>query len=1248
MKYPLENLGHERFQELCQALLTSTFPTAQCFPVGEADGGRDATSISTATRPTEFIVYQVKFVRRPLAENNPRKWLADVLKAEIPKVAKLIPKGATKYYLLTNIQGSGALDSGSIDTIDKLLNTNVGVPAQCWWRDDIERRLDNAWNIKWEYPEVLSNHDFLRIILEHDSSGTTERRASAIQTFLRDQFEEDKEVRFKQVELKNELLDLFIDVPINLRQYIGPRGFRPRELGPLFRIADSLSINSPGPSAQSALSCATLLLHPYAQSNLPRLVIEGAPGQGKSTIVQYVCQIHRQRLLHGSITDDRVPPHDRNKPIRLPFRIDCRHLDKWLDGGNPFPNKDLQLSSLHLARTLESFLATQIATYSGGATFAVDDVHAVARRSAILIVFDGLDEVADIDRRRDVVNEIIRGTRRLESLAPSLQTVVTSRPAALANAVAFPDNFTYIQLASISTELIKEYTNKWAKAGDISDQETSDIHEVLTQRIEQPHFGELAKNPMQLSILLSLIHTRGTSLPDKRTILYDKYIDLFFNREAEKSDVVRDNRDLLINIHRYLAWILHSEAQGKQTRGSISKEELLAKIGIYLKGKGHPSDLADKLLDGMVERVVAIVSRVEGTYEFEVQPLREYFAARHLYETIPYAPAADRSAGTLPDRFDALSRDFFWQNVTRFYAGCYSDGQLESLVESIRHLADCKSYDNAGYTQSTAMALLSDSILSLYPNIMRSMIDIVLKGVRERKVVFHQIYYRANPHIVLPKNCGNEELVHECFRLLLADQPADVAQVLLGIIDSNVEQEEATGIWKRYAKGLTGPALTRWIVHGYHIDILNRLPKDYIQSLFHDKSELGARLDVFVRSGNTKFVEEDEELLSLAICRALEGTYEDYIGFSSSAISAFVSSLFPDRYAISFESPRDVPLSTVWEHEYHFFVRGKEAEDPPLGEVSQFRVAKQCQKFVATSDRLRHDYSAIHWATRLDSWNELVESGRVLFGDRWALYALANISAGIRSKDTVDKNANFLYDVGVPLCRRTRFARLRAGNARWWEEQLISAKTQNDLALGLLVLLTWGGPTVLRKLGSLIDRKLGELDGDHWRKLIRTLSVRSYHFSRSMRRSRVITKVLPEVMSERFVAAIGPRIDPNEREAMCDKHLRSYDGDDGFVTNFRQQVAVYVAETNPKDWKDWLPQISKYYLKGATVDRRLRYGIRGRQRKELPLAAAREIVENREIYPMEFISWAEHVYRLHVVKTTVPVAKIAERDRWVV
>jgi hypothetical protein len=214
MDYHLENLGPEEFQEVCQALLVREFPKTQCFPVGQADGGRDAVSYHMPVSANAFVVFQVKFVREPSRVDEPHKWLAATLKEELPKVRRLIPKGAKEYFLLTNVRGTGHSESGSIDVVQATLTDVLEIPGYCWWRDDINRRLDDAFDIKWAHPGILTGADVLRQIVEAGLNEDKERRTSAIRAFIRDQYEHERQVRFRQIELHNGLFDLFVDVPI--------------------------------------------------------------------------------------------------------------------------------------------------------------------------------------------------------------------------------------------------------------------------------------------------------------------------------------------------------------------------------------------------------------------------------------------------------------------------------------------------------------------------------------------------------------------------------------------------------------------------------------------------------------------------------------------------------------------------------------------------------------------------------------------------------------------------------------------------------------------------------------------------------------------------------------------------------------------------------------------------------------------------------------------------------------------------
>jgi hypothetical protein len=458
MDYQFENLGPERFQEFCQSLLAKQFPKLQCFPVGQRDGGRDAIAFYSGSRNEEFIVFQVKYVRNPLSENAPHKWLLAIIEDEKKKVKELIPKGAKEYCLITNVPGTAYPDSGSIDRAHELLQKHTGLSSQCWWRDDLITRLDNAWDLKWVYPELMTGRDMLRVLVEAGLSEDKERRTNAIRAFTKDQYESEATVRFKQVELQNKLLDLFIDVPVTAREQRRERKRRNASFFVLTHLAHEAIFQADGPDEsaepeiaeqvaarrygrrESSLGAATMLLNRNVQDHATRIVLEGAPGQGKSTITQYVCQIHRMRILGDDEALEDVAENHRNGPLRLPIRVDLRDLATWFGRQDPFHALEEDTTPVNWVRSLEAFLAALIRHHAGGVEFSVNDLHAVAKRSALLLVLDGLDEVADIQRRKYVVDEVVKGVYRLGESACSMQVIVTSRPAAFANSPGMPDS----------------------------------------------------------------------------------------------------------------------------------------------------------------------------------------------------------------------------------------------------------------------------------------------------------------------------------------------------------------------------------------------------------------------------------------------------------------------------------------------------------------------------------------------------------------------------------------------------------------------------------------------------------------------------------------------------------------------------------------------------------------------------------------------------------------------------------------
>jgi hypothetical protein len=431
--YDLENLGPERFQQIAQALLVAEFPGVTCFPVAQPDGGRDAIRVVRSDRQSQSIVYQVKFSRNPDGITNIPEWLVGQTEKERSKIKRLVDRGAVDYVLITNVRGSSHLDVGSIDRTLAELNTQLNIPVHCWWRDDINRRLDGHWDIKLRYPEILTGQDFLRLAMQLKPDHATEQRLNAIRSFLAEQYDEDVNVKFKQVELHNDLFSLFIDLPFRV-VIRDASDFSLSEMGFSVRMhaeetGRTVTITNAYQESDVA-GTATLLL--TNTPHLSQVVVEGAPGQGKSTLAQYICQVHRIRFLNKEADLHKIPLRDFQSSLHLPFKVDLRDFASWLAGTDPFAAAT-ESANVVEPKSLESFLARLVRHHSGGIAFSVNDLHEVSKLTPPLIALDGLDEVADIKHRTEVINAITKACTRLRETCKNIRFVITSRPAAFVN-----------------------------------------------------------------------------------------------------------------------------------------------------------------------------------------------------------------------------------------------------------------------------------------------------------------------------------------------------------------------------------------------------------------------------------------------------------------------------------------------------------------------------------------------------------------------------------------------------------------------------------------------------------------------------------------------------------------------------------------------------------------------------------------------------------------------------------------------
>jgi hypothetical protein len=933
LTYHLEALGDEKFQQLCQALMARSFRNVQCLPVGQPDGGRDAFQRKFAPdSSSDSIIFQVKYSRNPSAKEE-RDAVAELIRSERDKVQALIMRGAQKYYFLTNVSGTSHLGGGSVDRVNEQLSRELGIEAYCWWRDDIERRLDDAPQIKWSYPDLMKGTDLLQFLIGGEGEDTR-RRTETLKSFMAHQFRQDDRLKFKQIDLHKSIVDLFVDVPVRVTWETKEQEKNWRRRFSVWFSDNHKQEQVYGYSEEErGPDALEVLVNKQFAGAVPLVVIEGAPGQGKSTVTQYLCQVHRMKLLERPQLRQVAPEHQPGE-ARIPIRLDLRDYAAWIDGRDPFSTDPSTTRPPSSSPVLEAFISAQISRHTGS-DFSVNDLVAVARSSQILVVLDGFDEVADVSLRNRLVAEVSDAADRIRENAISAQLVVTSRPAAFANSPGFPrDEWQHLHLTSLTNSHIVSYAQKSLDAREIEGRERIAVMEVLETKLEQSHIRDLARNPMQLAILLALISVRGASLPEKRTALYDSYVDIFLNREAEKSHVVRDHRQLLLKIHRFLAWRLQLEAESNSGNGSISENRLKSVLQQFLEEGGHPTQLVDQLFSGVVERVFVLVSRIQGTYEFEVQPLREYFAARYLYDTAPYSPPGEAKPGTLPERFDALARNFYWLNVTRFFAGCYSSGELASILYGIKII---QSDGKIGLTQHLPMLivnLLQDHVFADEPLLGSELVGTLeLGGLLDTLLASRG--FSGNPgDFYLPEGRPRDKFIEMLKALMEREVHVDRLIAASNIMSLNTTLEERVAFWFSVRDRFE---IHRWHMLGWWLGVPEGLDQTTLREVLAENLALAKRYLVTGGFGKLDAIPGMWPRLLDASMLSEDLYVSDYRGLGTSAEAHFVVAMLKFKGALWGEKmkKRDAAFHTCLtnaknsevEYDSSLFLRGASSFD---------------------------------------------------------------------------------------------------------------------------------------------------------------------------------------------------------------------------------------------------------------------------------------------------------------------------------
>jgi hypothetical protein len=687
-KYQFHRMGGETFEQMAQALLEKRrrgFGVLTQFGTG-ADGSREATWLQPPDHP-EYVrppnettdvakhwVFQVKFHDIGL-----RGWggagtaLVSDLRAELEKLTTKHQVKCHHYVLITNVPLSGARRIGTRDQITKVAAQWINqIPSiEVWDAVDLSRMLDNNSDVRAAYDELILPGDVIAAIYRQVQF-QADRRENTFRGYLQYLLANESQARADEAgdEDPLPLSKVFVDQTLQLDRERIPEAYRDMVAAWTSDGLDKTSSKSISPNDLDIVPSSFPLLLAAPE----KVMLLAGPGYGKSTLTQFLALYHASRMVKPEYAISlagrlKLPPGISPKDLdafcelRFPFRVELRRYAKWRKG----------VSDEKQPGGLATYIVRQLIGSNVASNLIEDDIFELASHNAILLILDGLDEVPNKEARDEIIKDCDAFIFRCAGENADLQIVMSSRPQGYNGEF---DRFQPLQwkINDLRKEDFTDYCESWLNERIKNAEERSEARDRIKRGMESDAVRRLATTPLQATVMLTIVR-RKSDIPGERHKLFAKYVDVVFEREKAKVELISQYERELRRLHETVGYRLH-EAIGRGDSGRVPEtrfHDYVREVWHMMRGdqyfEGVPNIECQKIVDLATDRLVFLSGKGEHQTEidFVIQPYREYFAALYL----------SNHTEAVPDKvFECLvERGPFWLNVLQFYVALAKPAQ---------------------------------------------------------------------------------------------------------------------------------------------------------------------------------------------------------------------------------------------------------------------------------------------------------------------------------------------------------------------------------------------------------------------------------------------------------------------------------------------------------------------------------------------------------------------------------------------
>lgn len=737
MDFEFKTFSPRSFERFAQAMALHTLGNGVMVFGDGPDGGREASYEGSLNFPTDaenwsgYTIMQAKFLQVSGSPHEDADWLVTQLRAELSKFTKADSKlrKPDYYILVSNARLSPMPENerakGGIAKIDEVFaefkNALQLKDYRVWHLDQLCTMLLNADSLRRSYAAWLSTSDVIADLLAQSNAKTASIK-DGMYRYLARELRSHQPIRLQQAghsgNAQTMIEDVFVDLPFRKdRQHR-------REASKKLLLATLLD------QSKDCLDGASVTAQQDQILGRPeRILILGGPGQGKSTLSQFLAQIFRANILKSNNTGKNTAEINTiinrtlkyaedvelstDIPRRFPIRIDLPMFADWLSKRDQ--NQSTSLLD-HIAGHITQISSTEI---------CANNLRQWLSNHPTVIILDGLDEVPSSANRAVVLRAVNEFWD--EASQADLLMVVTTRPQGY-NDDLDPTLYTKLELVPLRPEQAIEYANKLAGALLADTIQRERVLERITEAAASKTTARLLVSPLQVAILISLIDQRGDA-PTDRWSLFDKYFGVMLQREQGKlgrvGEVMRHWSRQISAIHYRAGFLLHVEAETLgHSEPQLTSNDLEALVRGQLEDEGYEGielhESIRALIEVSTERMVLLVQNTEDRFTFEVRSLQEFMAAAYVM--------SGREL-TVQKRLKTIANKTHWLHVFQIAASkCFAENDSVQYRDTI--VTICRDINENGDEidrllktgSSLALALLDDGIAYDQPKYRRMLL----------------------------------------------------------------------------------------------------------------------------------------------------------------------------------------------------------------------------------------------------------------------------------------------------------------------------------------------------------------------------------------------------------------------------------------------------------------------------------------------------------------------------------------------